>query len=65
MSAPDGWDEKSWADAVNVAGLLRVELLRLQKLIGDQGDAETIEAKFADIERLAGVGAMAASWCKS
>lgn len=63
---PVGWDEKSWLDACNaqdraaeIVGLLRVALGK------EDASAGELESLFQDLQEVAGLGAMSASWCKS
>lgn len=66
MSAPVGWDERSWLDVCEAERILRVELDHLRSLIGkEEPSADAIASACQNIERMAAVGAMAASWCKA
>lgn len=66
MSAPFGWDHKSWADVCLAREQLQALLLLLRAAEGkEEPSADRLEALFVDIAEVGQRGAMAASWCKS
>lgn len=65
MSAPAGWDEKSWLDVCTARERLQALVARLRQLEGvEDADAEALQACFDDIAEAAQLGSMAASWCR-
>ena len=66
MSAPAGWDEKSWLDVCTTREVLERQVKRLRELEGQEDpNASAICSVFDDIAEAARAGSMAASWCKS
>jgi hypothetical protein len=64
VSAPNGWDERSWFDTCNAEQELRALLDRLRGLMANNPSADLVASLFEDVERVASVGGLAASWSK-
>lgn len=64
MAAPAGWDEKSWHDVMQAVEQLSKLLPALSAaVLVEDADANHLMSLLADVERVGGAGAMAASWC--